>query len=251
MDIRCVLIDDEPNNLENLEGMITRWCPGIAIVGAATNAGEGLRVIEKENPDLVFLDIQMPGQSGFDLLKALNEVTFEVIFVTAFDHYGIQAIKFSALDYLLKPIDVTELRQAIEKARLKLAAKQQNLSIQNLLSFIRRSQKDLPKIALPTMQETRYVKVNEIVRCEALDNYTRFFMHNGDKVLVCKTLKEFAELLRPYDFYRTHQSHLVNFHYVKSLLKEDGGMLLLDDGSKIPISRQNLEAIKKALNNMT
>ncbi len=251
MEIRCVIIDDEFNNIENLAGILAKWCPGTKLVGSAMNVEKGIRAIGETDPDLVFLDIQLATQSGFDVLKAIAVVKFEVIFVTAFDHYGIQAIKFSALDYLLKPIDITEVQQAVEKAKTKVKARQENLSIGNLLNYMKRSQKDSPKIALPTLQETRYVKVNEIIRCEASDNYTSFYMQNGDKVLVSKTLREFEELLKPYDFYRTHQSHLVNFQYVKSLLKESGGLLLMEDASRIPISRQNMEKIKKALNSMS
>jgi two-component system LytT family response regulator len=250
MEISCVIIDDEVNNIENLQGILTKWCPGVSVAAWATNADDGIKVIHAEKPDLVFLDIQMPEKSGFDLLQAFTQIYFEVIFITAYDQYGIQAIKFSALDYLLKPVDIADVQQAIEKAKGKLAARQQNLNVENLLSFIKKSQTELPKIALPTMQETRYVKVNEIIRCEAADNYTTVFIKDGDSILVCKTLKEFTELLKPYGFQRPHQSHLVNFQYVKSFLKEDNGTLLLDDKSKIPISRQNMETIKKALNSM-
>jgi len=189
MDINCLLIDDEPNNIENLQGIITRWCPGICVVDTAENAEDGVRVITATKPDLVFLDIQMPGRSSFDMLNGSAKIDFEVIFVTAYDQYGIQAIKFSALDYLLKPIDIADVQQAVEKARVKIAARQQNLSIQNLLNFIKTSQKEYPKIALPTVQETHYVRVNEIVRCAASNNYTTFFMQNMDAIK--KSLNDF------------------------------------------------------------
>lgn len=244
--MNCIIIDDESNNIENLQNILATWCSQVNVVATAETVTAAKTAIEVHHPDLLFLDIQLHDESGFDLLKNLQTIDFEVIFVTAYDQYGIQAVKFSALDYLLKPIAIPELQQAIAKAESKMANKQQNLNVANLLSFIQ-SQKDDPKIALPTLQETRYVRVNEIVRCEASNNYTNFILQNGDEVLVCKTLKEFTELLKPYQFHRPHQSHLVNFHYVKSLLKEDGGTLLLEDKSKIPISRQNLESIKKAL----
>jgi two-component system, LytTR family, response regulator len=248
MQIKAIIVDDEPHNIENLQMMLGKWCADIQIVGSASTADEAISIINRLHPDLVFLDIQMPGKSGFDVLKESVPIHFEVIFITAYDQYGIQAIKFSALDYLLKPVEVAELQLAVEKAKIKLTARQKNLNAENLIDFIKRSQHDIPKIALPTMQEIRYVKVNEIIRCEASNNYTTFHFNDGEKLLVCKTLKEFSELLAPYDFRRTHQSHLVNFHYVKSLLREDGGKLLLDSHEKIPISRQNMEAVKKALN---
>jgi two-component system LytT family response regulator len=251
MDITAVIIDDEPHNIENLQRILTTWCTGVTINGTAEDVESGIAMISNTVPDLVFLDIQLTESSGFDVLKAFTTITFEVIFVTAYDHYGIQAIKFSALDYLLKPINISELQQAVEKAKSRLAARETNLSIANLVSFFQRSQREFPKIALPTSRETRYVKVDQIIRCEASNNYTTFFIQDGDQVLVSKTLKEFEELLKPYGFQRTHQSHLINLQYVKSFLKEDNGMLLMDDRSKIPISRQSLDTVKRALNAMS
>ncbi|AXY72850.1 DNA-binding response regulator [Paraflavitalea soli] len=248
MKISAVIIEDEPNNLENLQAILTNWCPAVQVVGTAATVAEAIAVINTQQPQLLFLDIQLEDRSGFEVLKGLDHLDFEVVFVTAYDQYGIQAIKFSALDYLLKPIDIRELQQAVEKAREKIMAKQHNGNLENLLNFVRRSGIDMPRIALPTLQETRYVKVNEILRCEASNNYTNFHLRSGETILVCKTLKEFAELLKPYDFHRTHQSHLVNLPYVKSLLREDGGVLLMEDGAKVPVSRQNMESIKQALN---
>jgi two-component system LytT family response regulator len=248
MKIDAVIIEDEPNNLENLQGLLANWCTGIQVVATATNVEDAVQTIRTHHPQLLFLDIQLHERTGFDVLKAIDAIDFEVIFITAYDHYGIQAVKFSALDYLLKPIDIKELQAAVEKAREKITAKQQNSNLENLLQYIRKAGIDMPRIALPTLQETRYVKVNEIVRCEASDNYTRFYLSGGENILVAKTLKEFDALLKPYDFHRTHQSHLVNLKYVKSLLREDGGILLMEDATRVPISRQNMESIKQALN---
>lgn len=248
MSIRSIIIDDEYHNVENTRSILEQWCPQVEVVATAMNAEEGFAAIRAHAPDLLFLDIQMPGRSGFDLLKAFTSIEFEIIFITAYDQYGIQAIKFSALDYLLKPIDIEELKSAVEKAAGKIAARKKNDSIDNLLSYIKRGRSDTPKIALPTAQEILYVRVDEIIRCEASDNYTIFFLTNNEKVMVCKTLKEFADLLTPHDFIRTHQSHLVNLHFVKSYLREDGGALLLKDLTRIPISRQNRDLVKAALN---
>lgn len=249
MDIRSIIIDDEPNNIENLQILLHRYCREINIVATATNANSAIEAIQAHRPDLVFLDIQLSGKSGFDILKAFASINFEIIFITAYDQYGIQAIKFSALDYLLKPIDIYELKSAVEKARQKITAKQKDYNIVNLLEYIKSGNKEIPKIALPTLQEIMYVRVDNIIRCEASNNYTLFYLQNGEKVLVCKTLKEFAELLTPYNFIRTHQSHLVNLHFVKSFLREDGGTLLLTDQTKVPISRQNRDMVKEKLNN--
>ncbi|WP_406825106.1 LytR/AlgR family response regulator transcription factor [Pedobacter sp. KACC 23697] len=249
MNISAIIIDDESHNIENLQLIITKYCSDITIKATAANAIDGVSIIQQYQPDLVFLDIQMPDQSGFDLLSKLSSITFEIIFITAYDKYGIQAIKFSALDYLLKPINVREFGLAVEKARLRIQEKQRNSNLENLLSYIKAGNRD-PKIALPTQKETLYVKISDIIRCEAVNNYTTFCLKNREQILVCKTLKEFSDLLKPQGFARTHQSHLVNIKYVKSYLKEDGGTLLLDNQDKIPISRQNRESIKIVLNQM-
>lgn len=246
--IRAIIVDDESNNIENIKNIIDQYRSDIMIVAVAEDADEGILAIGTHSPDLVFLDIQMPGKSGFELLSALTEVKFEVIFITAHDKYGIQAIKFSALDYLLKPINIAEFNLAIDKAKQKISAKKQNHNIENLLEYLKAGNKESPKIALPTLKEIMYVRIADIIRCEATSNYTIFFLQNGEQVLVCKTLKDFAELLRPHQFIRTHQSHLVNVQFVKSYLKEDGGTLLLSDLQKVPISRQNRELTKNALN---
>lgn len=249
MNIRCVIIDDEPNNVENLRAIIHTYCPDIEIVATAFNAADALVEIKACQPDLIFLDIQMPEASGFDLLKTFNSINFEVIFITAYDQYGIQAIKFSALDYLLKPINITEFKRAIVKAKDKISAKKRNHNIENLLEYIKTGHRESPKIALPMHNETIYVRVNTIIRCEADNNYTNFFLDNNEQILVSKTLKEFAELLTLHGFVRTHQSHLINLNFVKSYLKEDGGMLLLVNHTKIPISRQNRDKIREELSN--
>jgi two-component system LytT family response regulator len=248
MNIRSIIIDDEPNNIENLQAIINANCTEVEVIATAFDAATGIAAIKAHRPDLVFLDIQMPQASGFDVLKAFTNINFEVVFITAYDQYGIQAIKFSALDYLLKPINISEFKLAIIKAKEKITTKKKDHNIENLLEYIKAGQRESPKLALPTLNEIVYVKVSSIIRCEAANNYTTFYLDNGERILVCKTLKEFDELLRPYRFIRTHQSHLVNLQFVKSYLKEDGGALLLNDLTRIPISRQNREMVKDILN---
>lgn len=249
MEITCAIIDDEPNNISNLQTILRDHCPGVRVLATAQNADDGIAAIRQHQPGLIFLDIQMPGKSGFEVLKEFVNPAFEVIFITAYDQYGIQAIKFSALDYLLKPINIPELKQAVEKARERLLAKDKDRKLENLIAYMQRGQKEVPKIALPTLNEIRYIKIDEVIRCEASDNYTNFYT-GDEQILVCKTLKDFAELLQPHNFVRTHQSHLINIHFVKSLLKEDGGALLMKDLTKVPISRQNKEMVKDALRRM-
>jgi two-component system LytT family response regulator len=247
MEISCVIIDDEPNNIQNLLAILQANCAEITVAETALSADEGIIAIQKHQPKLIFLDVQMPKKSGFEVLKAFANPEFEVIFITAYDQYGVQAIKFSALDYLLKPVNIDELKIAIEKVRKRLLAKERDHKLDNLIEYIKLGHRDPPKIALPTFKETRYVRVDELIRCQASDNYTTFYTTGGDQILVCKTLKEFAELLQPHGFVRTHQSHLANIQYVKSLLKEDGGTLLMKDLSKLPVSRQHKDVLKEAL----
>ena len=245
--MRAILIDDEISNLENLRALLEKHCPQVTILATAQNVSDAVDAMEKYLPDLVLLDIQMGEQTGFDVLKLLPARNFEVIFVTAYDQYGIQAVKFAALDYLLKPIDIEELISAVDKAEHKLEAQLPTSQLDFLLQQLKKPETPVSKIALQMQSEIRYVTLSEIIRCEADNTYTHFFLSGGEKILVSKSLKEYADLLRPSGFLRTHQSHLVNPKYVKSWLKEDGGILLLMSGEKIPISKPNKDTVKQAL----
>lgn len=245
--MKAILIDDEISNLENLGTLLEKHCPQVTILATTQNVAEAVEAIKKYSPDLVFLDIQMGEQTGFDVLRQLPTRNFEVIFVTAYDQYGIQAVKFAALDYLLKPIDIQELRDAVSKAKQKLATQIPTSQLDFLLQQLKKPETNVSKIALQMQSEIRYVALSEIIRCEADNTYTHFFLSGNEKILVSKSLKEYADLLRPNGFLRTHQSHLVNPKYVKSWLKEDGGVLLLMSGEKIPISKPNKDTVKQAL----
>jgi len=245
--MRAVLIDDEISNLENLRILLEKHCPQITIIATAQSVGDAVDVIEKYVPDLVFLDIQMGDQTGFDVLKLLPTRNFEVIFVTAYDQYGIKAVKFAASDYLLKPIDIEELMNAVNKAEHKFTRQIQNSQLDFLLQQLKKPEPTISKIALPMQSEIRYIALSEIIRCEADNTYTHFFLSSEEKITISKSLKEYADLLCPNGFLRTHQSHLVNPKYVKSWLKEDGGILLLISGEKIPISKPNKDIVKQAL----
>lgn len=245
--MRAVLIDDEISNLENLRILLEKHCPQITIIATAQSVGDAVDVIEKYVPDLVFLDIQMGDKTGFDVLKLLPTRNFDVVFVTAYDQYGIKAVKFAALDYLLKPIDIEELMNAVKKAEHKFTRQIQNSQLDFLLQQFKKPEPTISKIALPMQSEIRYIALSEIVRCEADNTYTHFFLSSEEKIMISKSLKEYADLLCPNGFLRTHQSHLVNPKYVKSWLKEDGGILLLISGEKIPISKPNKDIVKQAL----
>lgn len=245
MSIRSFIVDDEIHNIENLSFLLKKHCPEIEVVGSSMQVKDAITSIQTITPELLFLDIRLNQETGFDLLQQLSDYEIEVIFITAYDAYAVQAIKYAALDYLLKPLDSTELIHAVQKAIRKLSYKKQNEQLRFLIEEL--SSSKAKKIALPMQQEIRYVEIDSIVRCEARNNYTQFFLSNGEKILMAKTLKEYADMLPTADFFRTHQSHLVNRHYIKSWLKEDGGVLLLTDGTTIPVSRVNRERIKKQL----
>jgi two-component system LytT family response regulator len=246
--MKAIIIDDEASNRENLQQLLAVYAPDINICATAEDVNSGLQVITQHLPQLVFLDIQLHAQSGLDLLRQLGDINFEIIFVTAYNQYGIQAVKFAALDYLLKPIDIDELKQAVDKARKAIMQKQNNQRLNYLLDYLKDDKKVAPRIALPMFNETRYVNIADIIRCEADNTYTKFNLSSGEQILVSKTLKEYADMLTAHGFIRSHQTHLVNINYVKSWLREDGGSLLLKDQTKVPVSKSNREKVKYALN---
>jgi len=245
--MRAILVDDELANLENLQVLLAKNCLNVKVVALANNINEAFEKVNLHRPDLLFLDIQMGKTTGFDLLNLLAEKSFEVIFVTAYDNYGIQAVKFAALDYLLKPVDPDELKAAVTKAENRMASKINGEQLNFLLNQIKRTEPAVPKIALPQQHEIRYVSVDDVVRCVADNTYTFFYLSSGEKILISKPLKEYSDLLKPQGFVRAHQSHLVNPKFVKSWLKEDGGMLLMNNGDKIPVSKPNREMVKEVL----
>jgi two-component system LytT family response regulator len=246
--IRAIIIDDERNNIENLARLIKKYGPGVEIIGSATSADEGIKKIIETMPDLLFLDIQMPGKNGFEVLKALPHHQFEVIFVTAFDQYGIQAVKFAAIDYLLKPVDPEELTTAINKAADKLSKKKENLKLENLLELLKnKDSKQHHKLALASTKEIQFVNTGDIIRCESSNAYTSFHLADGKSILVSKPIFEYEELLADYGFIRCHQSHLVNINFIKSWIKEDSGYLLLSDNTRVPVSRGKKDIVLKTL----
>lgn len=244
--ISAVIIDDEQNNIDNLAALLFRYCPEVDVQASANNAEEGEAIIRRFNPELVFLDIQMPGKNGFELLKGLQNFPFSVIFVTAFDQYGIQAVKFSAIDYLLKPVNVEELKAAVNKVVAMNQRKNQNLKLENLIEMLKQEQqKSSHRIALQSAKETRFIETGRIIRCESSNNYTTFYLHNGEKILTSKPIFEYEDLLSPYGFIRCHQSHLVNKKMIRSWVKEEGGYLLMEDNARVPVSRSKKEALRE------
>lgn len=241
--IRGIIVEDEKHSRETLRGMLDRYCKNVDVIAEADSYRSGLQLIKKHHPDVVFLDIQMPDGSGFRMLEELEEISFEIIFTTAFDQFAIKAIKYSALDYLLKPIDPEELVNALKKVERKLSNQQVNKNIQVLLDNIKSREAEPHKIVLSTSEKIHIIETDQILRCESDNYYTNFFLADGKKILVSKTLKENEELLSDHNFIRPHKSHLVNVKYIKGFLRNDGGYIEMTDGSQIPVSRRKREKI--------
>jgi len=212
--IRAILIDDEKHCRETLTIQLTRHCPEVVILGAFSSGAEGLEAIKEQNPNVVFLDVEMPRMNGFEMLERLGDIPFDVIFTTGYDEYAIKAIRFSALDYLLKPIDKEDLKKAVNKVQKR---DQHNLKdqLQVLFNRLENKPKGLQKIALPTLEGFELVLLNDIIHCQSDSNYTHIMVKNTKKLLVSRTLKEIEELLEGHTFLRIHHSHVVNLNEIE------------------------------------
>lgn len=241
--LKAIIIDDEEDARGTLRAFINKYCPQVDIVEEGSGVQDGYLKVMAHDPDLVFLDIQMDDGTGFDLLEKIRIPKFNVIFCTAFDEYAIKAFKFSAIDYLLKPIDPDELIEAVSKVKKDDDSAQPR--IENLIE--NRGQKEMDRITLSSQEGLTFVKLENIRRLESDSNYTHFFLTTGEKITVPKSLKEFELILPTSKFFRTHQSHLVNLAYVKKFMREDGGYVLMDDGSEILVARRRKEEFIKVL----
>lgn len=244
----ALIIDDEKNGRENLAGLIRQYCPQLRIVAEAASVGEAIQKIEEFRPRLIFLDIEMPGGNGFKLLEHFKTFPFEVIFVTAYDNYAIKAIRFSAADYILKPINLNELIAAVEKVCRRITQQNENEQIRQL--YLNTRHPANPKIGLPTGERIEFVQVNSIIRCQGESNYTHIYFTDRKPVLSAKSLIEFEELLGEYGFIRVHKAHLVNLNHVTSLSKNDGGILTMSNGDSVMISRRRKDFVSESLKNM-
>jgi two-component system LytT family response regulator len=238
--IRCIIVDDEPGGRQLLEQLLLPYNKEIEVVATCANVDEALIVIASKKPELVFLDIEMPGSNGFSLLERIEKRDFEVIFVTAHNEYAIKAFKHSAFDYLLKPIDSQELRQTIARVMDKLLPKKTlEQKINFLLETIKKPYNTSDRIAVQSMDGFRVVKHSDIVRLESDSNYSNIYLLGGTKITVSKTLKDFEELLSDHGFIRVHQSHLVNTIHIIRYVKGEGGIVYMVDGSQVDISRRS------------
>ena len=240
---RAIIIDDIDNSRITLMHDLEKHCPQIKIIGEADSVVTGIAIIEERKPDVVFLDIQLGDGTGFDILERMENIDFHVIFTTALDSYGIKAIKFSALDYLLKPIDTDELVEAVKKLDNKQRKDEFNGSINLLLENIKNIQTTNKRIALNSADKIHMIYINDIIRCESQGSYTIFHLVNKEQIVATRNLKEYEQLLEEYSFIRVHHSHLINFNFLKEYIKKDGGYAIMTDHAQVPVSfrkRSNL-----------
>jgi two-component system LytT family response regulator len=244
--IRAILIDDEEHSNKTLRYELERHCPEVIILDEALSGAEGIEKIQAHKPNLVFLDIEMPGMSGFDLVKKLAPVDFDIIFVTAYDQYAIRAFRIAALDYLLKPITSEDLKQAINRVAGRAASEERQQQLEILMHNLRDGLK-APRIALPAGRGMDFVNVEDILYCSAESNYTHVCMQSGKKYTLAKTLKEIEQLLDQKHFFRIHQTYLVNMQHVQRYVRDDGGYVIMQDKSKIPIAKRRKEEFMSLL----
>jgi two-component system LytT family response regulator len=244
--IRAIIVDDEPYCCEVLSTLLEKYCPEVNVEAICFSAKEAITAISTRSPQLVFLDIEMPHMNGFQLLERLPHIDFDLIFTTSYDQYAIKAIKFSALDYLLKPIDRGELQIAVRKAvdRLQHPLPQQ---LQILLQKLYQPPPQVSRVALPTMEGLQLVPLDTIISCASSSNYTIISLKDKQKIIVSRTLKEIEEMLEDYLFMRVHHSYLVNLNEIRKYIKGEGGNLIMSDGSSVDVSRSKKEQLLKKL----
>lgn len=245
---KILVIDDENRTRELIIKMIASFNFDLEIIDGGDSVALGIQSIQKHQPDLVFLDIQMPDGTGFDVLKSIEKKNFEVIFITAHEEFAINAIKFSALDYILKPIDIEELQSAVERAIQTIDDKKSELQFEALQNNFNPAKKR--KLVVKTSDSIYVVDLEDIIRFEADKNYTNIFFTNGKKILIAKTLKEYESMLDQHHFFRIQQSHLINLNYIDRYEKGKDGCVIMKDGSEIPLSPNKREQFFKILENL-
>ncbi|WP_109697663.1 LytR/AlgR family response regulator transcription factor [Chitinophaga deserti] len=249
-EIRTIIVDDEQHCIDALQTMLSKKCPEVTVLAGVKSVQDARRIIDEMHPDLVFLDVEMPHQNGFELLKQFDRIPFDVIFTTAYEQYALKAIKFNALDYLLKPFSVQELQDALRKFQERRQNRPEPgmAPLEMFLQNMKTLQQTNKKIALPTINGLVFMPVQQIVRCESTGNYTKLFFTDRKQLLVSKPLKEFEELLTDVDFFRVHNSHLINLQQMDSYIQGEGGFALMSDGTQVEVSRRRkADFLKKAM----
>jgi len=244
--VRAVIADDELDCLQALQEILSRYCPQVEVIAQCAGVVELTRAVTELRPELLFLDIEMPGGNILDWLRQMHLPGIEIIFVTAHEKYAIQAIRFSALDYLLKPIEREELMQAVSNAQERIWKKEQDRRLQLLFYNLQAQHKD-KKIALPSSRGMEFVRLSEILYCKADNNYTIFYLADKTKIMVSRTIGEYEDLLKDYNFLRIHQSHIINLHFMKSYSKGEGGTVLMTDNTELEVSRRKKEVFLRRI----
>ncbi|MEO7264092.1 MAG: LytTR family DNA-binding domain-containing protein [Ferruginibacter sp.] len=243
--LKAVLVDDDESNLNSLSEKLGKHCKQVQIIACCDNAMDGIKAIESLHPDIVFLDIEMPVMNGFVMLQQLQYKNFEIIFVTAYDHYALKAIRYSALDYLVKPVEADDLKNAVSKAE---SNKNKNSSLLQLDLLLEQLQKKQPtRISIPTAEGLEFIKVNDIIYLGASNNYTNIYLTNGKKFLVSRTLKDFEDLLPAENFLRIHHSSIVNKLFVDKYIRGDGGQVQMSNGNLLDVSKRKKTEFLQAI----
>lgn len=248
MNLRAIIVDDENHSRETLKNLITEFCKDVAVVAAVSSVAEAVSEITRLNPDVVFLDIELQTGTGFDILDQIEVINFGVIFTTAFEQYAIKAVKFSSLDYLLKPIDLEELLKAVEKAKKTKDKAVYNKQLETLITNLKQQEPHLKKICLSTLDGFEFMNVDEVIYCKAEGSYTNFKLTTGKNILVSKHLKEYENLLADQPFMRVHNSFLINLKEVKKYIKSDGGYIIMNNGDTVSISRNKKDEFFNLMN---
>jgi len=248
--LKILIVEDEKMTSEMIAQMVSSSFPDALIVGQVDSVANGVSEIIKHKPDIVLLDINLKDGNGFEILERTQDIDYMVVFITAYTEYAVKAFKISAIDYLLKPIDLLELVKAIEKCQLHKEVNQLNIKLKTLFSNLKTESNHNKKIVLKSTKSINVVPINEIIRCESDKSYTTFYLKENRKILVSTTLKEFENLLTEYGFFRPHQSHLVNINYIDSFEKPHGGLLIMNDKSRVPVATRKRESLFKLFNNL-
>jgi two-component system, LytTR family, response regulator len=249
-DLTAVIVDDEQHCIEALSGALRRDHPHVTLLGSASSVPAGVELVDRERPEILFLDVELGDRTGFDLLEAIGPHRPHVIFTTAHEGYAVKAIRFSALDYLLKPIDPDDLGTALGKARQALAAPQHPDQFMALMRNLMLAANSDRRIALPVAEGLEMVKTDDIIYCESASNYTVVHQRDGKRLVISRTLKEFEDLLAAQDFIRVHHAHLINVRHVRKYIRGEGGEVIMSDGANVAVSRRKKQELMDGLSRL-
>jgi two-component system LytT family response regulator len=245
--LKAIIIDDERSSRNALRQKLINHCPEVTVMAECENGEEGIKSIETLHPDIIFLDVEMPRMNGFTMLQQLQQHNFEIIFITAYDHYAIKAIKFSALDYLVKPVEIADLKTAVEKVSEKRKKASGNTALETLLHNLISREKEQQRIAIPSMEGLQFIETGDIIYLEAQSNYSTFHLTGNKKITVSKTLKDFEDLLPASIFIRIHHSTIININCIEKYIKGEGGQVIMKNGVSLDVARRKKEEVLKII----